>query len=1042
MRKGILLTLFLSFILYFSQTISMDVEAEGVNNKINQSVDVSDWKSLIRAMSNPSISMINVVSDFAAPDNILTGLEDVASAGWGANNTSGSAIYLYLNKTAISRKLTIEGNGHTIDFGGAAITFQTQTASTNSPWDITWKNLKTYHGNFYGFTTLRDLGQTAESKSKLTYENIIDVGNQVIHSEYGNVFISGEFKSTQMAAYTSKFRSNFKINATDQTNFYVSKLTINDNANVELSTINAGNIDLGYNDSGDLTIGNNVNLTVTANGTAKNAYEARGANVYITNGSVNVGVGSNIVLIPQANSSSIALMGTGTQFVVGKDSNVNINSMEHTDSTNGISWSSPYNIIYLANNAMLVVDDFGSLYVDATGMGASNSNIIHVDGAGQFLVQPNGTFNVKSDSTSVTQNLLYFSSSSSTFHFSDAKSVDLERTNPFTDTTGNNGLIGIAGKGGTLDVDIQKVNIWNKNNFSVKPNRSWAPMYGMVIDYAGTTSTVLSARSLTNIQELGFKNQLSGFTTKNVQRVLFEQIPNVSVSILSNMTDNVTSTDSTTIIGTTNPGAYVRLSDKPIIGSVGVLIDPAKNSVKSPVTSSGQDSLYTNNFTVQADASGKYSYTLPEGKHFSAGTTITAYSFLDGKTATATKVVLDVTSPKGEPKDYDLGKGETKPDPGVFVQNPTDTNPVAQNYTYKYTTETLGKIDTFVSTVGEHEVKVIVMDDAKNETVVTSKLIVHQTTNGIDGQDIIIEPKTIKVMTEAQLKKYILSQSNVSAHKIVGGTYTDLTDKIQVTDLAGLSSSKTSGTYPVILTVKAADSGLATDITKVVQVTVKLSEQNVKVRFVDEAGETLSTTVTVKGNVGSTIDLTKEKQVIDTIASVLTNRYILEKSGRPTNETAVPVGMEESTITYTFQGTLSIYSGPTEINFGTHEVSWKGTKDNNPSYDQPLVIWDNRKNLSNWKLSVKLESELSMPSSPTHVLSGSLSYQTISDKKILSTEAQDVLQAKHDTSGQYDISTRTWGPDKQGLRLDVPSGAVKLTGEYETTLIWRVEEAY
>lgn len=257
-----------------------------------------------------------------------------------------------------------------------------------------------------------------------------------------------------------------------------------------------------------------------------------------------------------------------------------------------------------------------------------------------------------------------------------------------------------------------------------------------------------------------------------------------------------------------------------------------------------------------------------------------------------------------------------------------------------------------------------------------------------------------------------------------------------------MTPSKTSGTYPVVLTVKAADSGLATDITKVVQVTVHLSEQNINVQFLDEAGNALNNVVTIKGNVGSTIDLTKEKTVTDAIASVLAKRYVLESSGRPTNETAVPVVSEESTVSYTFQGTLSIYSGPTEINFGSHEVSWKGTKDNNPTYDQPLVIWDNRNNLANWKLSVKLEGELSIPSSPTHILSGVLSYQTASDKKVLSTDAQDVLQAKHDASGQYDISTRTWGPDKQGLRLDVPSGAVKLTGEYETTLIWRVEEAY
>ncbi|MEI5992306.1 hypothetical protein A5881_003862 [Enterococcus termitis] len=508
------------------------------------------------------------------------------------------------------------------------------------------------------------------------------------------------------------------------------------------------------------------------------------------------------------------------------------------------------------------------------------------------------------------------------------------------------------------------------------------------------------------------------------QDIMNKQNPAITAEEL---TDNITLLSSTTLKGKTNPEALVRLSNDKYFPIAELNSDSNKEKEK---------------YTMRADTNGNFEYKLSGGNHFVAGDKITINSYINGKRDTKEQIVLDKTAPKGESKNYHIVKGEAKPDAKVFVQNPIDTNPVPQDFTYKYTEETLSKIDTLVNTIGEHEVKVILMDNALNETIVTSTLIVHETKNLIEAGAITLETKIIKDMSETQIKEQILLQSKAKASKLVDGDLTDLTDKIQVTDLAGLSSSKTSGTYPVILTVKAADSGLATDITKVVQVTVKLSEQNVKVRFVDEAGETLSTTVTVKGNVGSTIDLTKEKQVIDTIASVLTNRYILEKSGRPTNETAVPVGMEESTITYTFQGTLSIYSGPTEINFGTHEVSWKGTKDNNPSYDQPLVIWDNRKNLSNWKLSVKLESELSMPSSPTHVLSGSLSYQTISDKKILSTEAQDVLQAKHDTSGQYDISTRTWGPDKQGLRLDVPSGGVKLTGEYETTLVWRVEEVY
>lgn len=222
----------------------------------------------------------------------------------------------------------------------------------------------------------------------------------------------------------------------------------------------------------------------------------------------------------------------------------------------------------------------------------------------------------------------------------------------------------------------------------------------------------------------------------------------------------------------------------------------------------------------------------------------------------------------------------------------------------------------------------------------------------------------------------------------------------------------------------------------------KKAKANLTIQFLDESGAELHDAIVKEKSIGEKVDLTKEQEVKDAITTILANRYLLETSGRPTNETAVLISTDGAKATYTFQGTLSIYSGPKEINFGSHEVRWKGTKDANPTYDQPLIIWDNRKTLDNWKLSVKLEDELSIPNSPEHVLNGVLSYQTATDKKTLSIDAQEVLQTKHEASGQYNVSNKTWGPDKQGLRLDVPSGAVKLIGDYETTLIWRVEEAY
>lgn len=991
--------------------------------------NVATWEEFIRALADTSIAGINITSGFAVPDNPRANLTSILTGGT-SSNASGTSQYVYMGVANIGRKVVIEGNNNTIDFGSIALCFY----NTTGAWDFTWQNLNVYHGNIYGFTTLNDLSVANQRASKMTYANLKDVGSQMIHSPYTDVVLSGNEVSTlQQTSYTSPYRTNWQTTDEIQINFMITNLTVAENTTVTMSTLRAGNIHLLS--GGSLIMKKNSTMNVTAGqNDLTGEGDASQTNLFIAGGNLSLENGANLNLNPKPNYAALSLYQANSSVNIGENAKISVTSNGHTDNSDGYN----RNVIYLAASSSLMVDKKGSLDIKATGMVASNSNIIYVNGNASFTVQKQGTFSVISDSTSQTQNLLYFGSNGSTFQFADAQRVNLQRTAALAGTATTNGLINIAGSGGKLNVDIQKVSMWNRDNFSETPSNSWTPMYGMQLSYNTYTPTISSASSLTQANIDSFK---STFTTRNVQRVLYEYIPDVKISILSKATDNVNSTDSTTVSGTTNPNAYVRLSDTPAATGVANVFLPSENTVASPVTASAEPA-FTDNFTVRADSSGNFSYTLPGGKRFLAGTTISAYSFLDGKTDTATQVVLDVTPPKGDPRDYHIGKGDGVPDPSGFVKNPTDTNPVPQNYTYKYAPETLAVINTLAGTVGEHEVKVILMDNALNETVITSKLIVHETTNSIDAQDITLETKVIKDMTETQLKAQILSQSGASAHKIVDGVYTDLTDKVQVTDLAGLTPSKTSGTYPVVLTVKAADSGLATDITKVVQVTVHLSEQNINVQFLDEAGNALNNVVTIKGNVGSTIDLTKEKTVTDAIASVLAKRYVLESSGRPTNETAVPVVSEESTVSYTFQGTLSIYSGPTEINFGSHEVSWKGTKDNNPTYDQPLVIWDNRNNLANWKLSVKLEGELSIPSSPTHILSGVLSYQTASDKKVLSTDAQDVLQAKHDASGQYDVSTRTWGPDKQGLRLDVPSGAVKLTGEYETTLIWRVEEAY
>ncbi|MBO0422751.1 WxL domain-containing protein [Enterococcus plantarum] len=985
-------------------------------------------------MSDSTISEINIMQDFSVPDNFGQGLTDITSTG-GGNNTSGNAAYIYLNKANISRKLLINGNGHTIDFGAVCICFSGNSASASNPWDITWSNLKTFHGNWYGFTTLRDMGSSSESVSKLTYDNITDVGNQVIHSEYGNIFISGNFKSNQTEKYTSMFRTDFAINATDQTNFYASKLTIQDNSNVDISTINAGNIDLGYNFAGDFTIGNNVTFTATANGTKKTGYEARGANILLSRGSVIIGNDSKVNLIPQSDSSSIALVASNTQFYIGKNSVVDINSTNHTSSANGLY----NNLIYLYNGSTLNVNELGTLNITATGMQNSDSHIIQVDGKAEFTVEKLGTFDVKSDSSSPKQNLLYFGSNQSKFQFADAKKINLERTTSINDNTGNNGLINIAGSGGILDLDIQKVNMWSKNDFGTTPTESWSPMYGVQISFNNMTSSVLSASSLTTKNEESFKNSVSGFSTKNVQRVSFDYIPDVNISFVSIADDNHDSNNSTTITGITNPGAYVRLSDVPLDSGVAV-IDPSKNAIKSPVTSSGQGEEVTSNFTVQADSSGKFTFTIPEGKYFSAGSTIKAYSFLEGKNANVEQIVLDKTPPKGESVDYQVVLNESTPTPDKFVKNPVDSNPKSQNFTYTFNKETPQEtVDSFMSQLGEHIVKIDLFDEAGNLTIITSTLTVNEKSAMVSGDDFDAHYVDIRNLSETELKDYIIQNSKSDAFKLANGIKTDLTQFVTVTDFGGLNnvSELQPKAYPVTLTVKAADSGLPTDITTTIQVTVVDVDAVLSVEFLNEANQVLpGYTVKLDTQVGDTIDLTKEESVTTQLTNLTKAGYDIAE--RPADETAVKINNTALTVQYKLQGVLSLTSVPSALDFGSLAYNATTKRVEDPEFDKQLVVTDTRADAANgWRLTATLTT--SMKNDSGQELVNALRYVTDGKETILNTNAQVIYTNSKGTAGSFDVSD-SWGKtaNTDGIKLQINSSDTVYTGDYVGVITWKV----
>jgi hypothetical protein len=93
-----------------------------------RSEDVSDWSSLVRKVEDEGVGTINITNDIT-----VDGSSDLTSIG-----TNG----LLLNRSGIARDLTINGNGHNIDFGQYYVKLGNDTQTSDHPnWNITFRDI-------------------------------------------------------------------------------------------------------------------------------------------------------------------------------------------------------------------------------------------------------------------------------------------------------------------------------------------------------------------------------------------------------------------------------------------------------------------------------------------------------------------------------------------------------------------------------------------------------------------------------------------------------------------------------------------------------------------------------------------------------------------------------------------------------------------------------------------------------------------------------------------------------------------------------------
>ncbi|EOL42522.1 WxL domain-containing protein [Enterococcus phoeniculicola] len=715
--------------------------------------------------------------------------------------------------------------------------------------------------------------------------------------------------------------------------------------------------------------------------------------------------------------------GTGTNPIIdaGAYATVNIDSGSTLDiQTQGYKG----NIINLgAGNASrktsFTVGADAKLNVNAQGRTTSTTDVVNVGNYAAFKIVRMGSFKLSANMA----RYLFTVGTNSTFQFSDALLVDFGYTQ---EPVAASALINMSGNAGKFLIDIQRVKAWNRSNVPLNddtPTYDWNPMFGMEIPYAATAVT--SANIIGNSTTVGtaesFKKNFNTGPTNGFQRLLFEFIPDVKVLIENQPVDDPANENSKIIKGLTNAGAYVRITDKSAAGAAYSSFPASNNTVSDPTVGGSNP-----NYTVVADSQGYFEFEVPTSANvpFIAGSTISAYAFLNGKSDSTDpigstdvpeeewdKVVSDKTAPTATGIEQSFAVGDTLPEAKTFVKDAADSNPnTTITASYKETNDVL---NGYLSTVGDYDVTIILTDTAGNASEVSAKMHVFDTTAKIEGQDIELKTSEVDSISRTEFEERMKTEIDATAYAIVDSQYKNLDDKI-VYDFSRVIQS--AGVYTVTLSVPASESGG-------ISVPVK------------------TITVTIKSN-GPTAPVDPDN---------------------PQEGTTPPEGTENPGTNAT--GDLRMDYAPSAITFGTvpfaySEETYNATKPKNTNGEEMTKQWiqisDDRTSLNGWSVKVSQPEEfkdaqgnkilgttLTIPKGIiNNSIDGTIDTTSVDSKMTansvgLGAGASATLfgakDAGADSIGKK-ISTYQWDPTK--VTLNVPGGKAKTNTAYETEINW------
>ena len=222
--------------------------------------------------------------------------------------------------------------------------------------------------------------------------------------------------------------------------------------------------------------------------------------------------------------------------------------------------------------------------------------------------------------------------------------------------------------------------------------------------------------------------------------------------------------------------------------------------------------------------------------------------------------------------------------------------------------------------------------------------------------------------------------------------------------------------------------------TKMPADTLVTLDSQVIVKFIDENADVpnIADEITFTQEIGTTIDLSKEKSVQDVIDR-LKQKYeqILPAPS------VVEFKPDTTTAEFKFKGRLTYVSSPESFDFGLEVSSYKKIRIDNPKVvGMPLIVSDTRAKSPGWSLKVKLTEELLNEDGKT-TLKNAIRYKSGDTETILNNQALPIVSNL--SSGEYDVS-KEWSAEGNGLKLEIAPGAVNALGKYHGEILFELGE--